>query len=337
MTSLIDRESHMNFQGGFQEELSLDRASLEYSGSGMGDLRPAALSVISENADNVLDLRYQSYEILAGKPPIANLPHTYADNKETQTLVVTLKDCEQNIAVDLYYTAFQSYNVITRWAVIKNEGSKSTALTKAMSASLNLPSINMDFVHLHGAWAREFNLEKMPISHCTQSISSFKGASGHQHNPFAAFAAKDCTETNGEVYGVSLVYSGNFLIESDVDANEALRVNAGINDRAFKWNLAPGENFSTPEAVLVYSANGFGELSRSYHDLYRKHLCRGIWRDEPRPVLVNTWEAVYFDFDHERLMSVAKNAAELGIELFVLDDGWFGERYSTQARWVTGM
>jgi len=184
----------------------------------------------------------------------------------------------------------------------------------------------MDFIHLHGAWGREFNLEKMPISHCTQSISSFKGASGHQHNPFAAFATKNCSETNGEVYGVSLVYSGNFLIESDVDANDDLRVNVGINDRAFQWNLAAGESFSSPEAVLVYSNNGFGELSRTYHDLYRKHLCRGIWRDRPRPVLVNTWEAVYFDFDHERLMSVAESAAQLGIELYVLDDGWFGKR-----------
>ena len=324
---LILRESRSSCSGGENAEPPADRTAYEYPAAGRADLRPAALSVEYGDGDNVADLFYRSYRILSGKPGIKGLPHTYAESeKEAETLRVTLRDPVKNLRVDLFYSVFQGLNAVSRWTEIKNEGGADATLKKVMSVSLGLPDIDRDFIHLHGTWAGEFNPEKVPCAHCTQSVSSFRGASGPEHNPFAAFASQGCTETEGEVFGISLVYSGNFVIESEGDPCDRLRVNAGINPRAFSWRIGPGETFESPEAVLVRSGHGFGEMSRTYHDLYRKHLCRGKWRDLPRPVLLNTWEAFYFDFDRSRLLNLAKSAAELGVELFVLDDGWFGHR-----------
>ncbi|MEQ8196519.1 MAG: alpha-galactosidase, partial [Clostridiaceae bacterium] len=183
-----------------------------------------------------------------------------------------------------------------------------------------------DFLHLHGAWAKERNVERRPLLNGTQSIESRRGASGHQHNPFIALLSKDATEDHGDAYGFSLVYSGNFLAQAEVDQYETTRVSIGINPFDFTWLLEQGESFQTPEAVLVYSSNGLGGMSRTYHKLYRTRLCRGKFRDKTRPVLVNNWEATYFDFNAEKIESIAKAGNELGIELFVLDDGWFGKR-----------
>lgn len=325
--ALILRESRASCRGEEDAELPADRAAFEYPASGRSDLRPAAFSVLYGDGDNVADLFYSSYRILAGKPGIKGLPHTYAESdKEAETLCVTLKDPVKNLRVELFYSVFQGLNAVSRWVEVKNEGGSSVTLKKVMSASLSLPDLDRDFIHLHGAWAGEFLPEKVPCSHCTQSVFSFRGASGPEHNPFAAFASRNCTETEGEVYGISLVYSGNFVIESDGDLCDRLRVNAGINPRAFSWLLEPGETFEAPETVLVRSSRGLGEMSRTYHDLYRRHLCRGKWRDLPRPALLNTWEAMYFNFDRDRLVKLAQSAAQLGVELFVLDDGWFGHR-----------
>lgn len=325
--ALLLRESRASCRGKEDAELPPDRAAFEYPASGRSGLRPAAFSVLYGDGDNVAELLYSSYRIIPGKPGIRGLPHTYSESdKKAETLCVTLKDPVKNLRVELFYSVFQGLNAVSRWAEVKNEGVSSVTLKKVMSASLSLPDLDRDFIHLHGAWGGEFLPEKVPCSHCTQSVSSFLGASGAEHNPFAAFASRGCTETAGEVYGISLVYSGNFVIESDGDFCDRLRVNAGINPRAFSWRLEPGETFEAPEAVLVRSGRGLGEMSRTYHDLYRRHLCRGRWRDLPRPALLNTWEAVYFKFNRDRLMELAKSAAQLGIELFVLDDGWFGHR-----------
>lgn len=325
--ALVQRGSRESFCSEKEEELPADRAAYEYPAGGRSDLRPAAFSVLYGDGDNVADLFYGSYRILPGKPGIKGLPHTYAETeREAETLCVALKDPVKNLRVDLFYSVFEGLNAISRWVEVKNEGGCAVTLKKVMSMSLSLPDIDRDMIHLHGAWAGEFTPEKVPCAHCTQSISSFRGASGPEHNPFAAFASRGCTETEGEVFGVSLVYSGNFLIESDGDVCDCLRVSAGINPRSFSWRLEPGESFEAPETVLVRSGHGLGAMSRAYHDLYRRHLCRGKWRDLPRPALLNTWEAVYFDFNRDRLVKLAESAAELGVELFVLDDGWFGRR-----------
>lgn len=304
----------------------LDHVPLEFSGAGMADLRPSAVSVQWEDGDNVADLRYKSHRILAGKPAPQGLPHIYTEQEEeAQTLVVTLAD-EKGLEAELYYTVFRDSDALVRRTVLRNAGSQTVTVLRVMSASLDLTESRMELVHLHGSWAREFTRERLPVGHGEQRIGSFCGASGHQHNPFLAVVTPDCTETAGEAYGCSFVYSGNFCMETNVDASDRLRINAGLSDRAFRWPLAAGESFETPEAVLVYSGSGLGEMSRTYHKLYRSRVSRGYWRDRPRPVLLNTWEGVYFDFNCDKLLRIAKAAAQEGIELFVIDDGWFGHR-----------
>ncbi len=304
----------------------LDHVPLEYSGAGMEDLRPPALSVQWDDGDNIADLRYKSHRVVSGKPSPAGLPHVYTeDEREAQTLIVTLAD-SKGLEADLYYTVLEGSDAVIRRAVIRNGGTRGVSLLRVMSASEDLPDCRMELIHLHGCWAREFQTERLPVGHCEQRIGSFRGASGHQHNPFAAVVSPDCTETEGEAYGFSLIYSGNFCLETDVDAEDRLRVSIGLSDHAFRWPLAPGESFETPEAVLVYSGSGLGRMSRTYHRLYAERVCRGYWRDRPRPVLLNTWEGVYFDFNRQKLLRLAKAAAGNGVELFVVDDGWFGHR-----------
>lgn len=322
-----DRASFWAIQADAPDGFSADTAPLECSGAGGADLRLPSIAVTSADGDNVCDLRYDSYELLPGKPDLPGLPHVYLNpGDEAETLRLTLRDGKTGLCVDLYYTAYAFSEAISRWTVVRNEGAQALTLTRVMSASLAFPGMDYDFIHLHGAWAREFHMERSPIPHGEMAISSFRGASSHLHNPFAALVSKDAAETQGEVYGLSLIYSGNFRIETEVDAFDALRLNAGINDRGFAWQLCPGQSFCAPEAVLVYSGAGLSEMSKTYHHLYRRNLARGKYRDRPRPILLNSWEGVYMDFDAEKLLAMARSAAELGIEMFVLDDGWFGAR-----------
>src|SRR5664280_1137097 len=198
----------------------------------------------------------------------------------------------------------------------------------AMSAALDLPDSEWDLVHLSGAWARERHVRTRRLEVGSQAIGSLRGASGHQHNPFLLLKRASTTEGSGEAYGLSLVYSGNFLAEAEVDPFETTRLRIGINPEGFSWSLDPGAEFCTPEAILVYSEAGLGALSDAYHGLYRDRLARGVWRDAPRPIVINNWEATYYDFDEAKLLEIATAAQELGIEVFVLDDGWFGRRDS---------
>ena len=195
-----------------------------------------------------------------------------------------------------------------------------------MSASLDLPDSAWEFVHLSGTWARERHVVATPLRPGRQSVSSTRGSSSHQQNPFLVLSRPATTEEHGEAYGFSLVYSGNFLAEAEVDPFGGTRVRLGIDPETFAWGLEPGAEFATPEAVLVYSDAGLAALSDAYHRLYRERLARGPWRDRPRPVLINNWEGTYFDFDEAKLLAIATVARDLGIELFVLDDGWFGKR-----------
>jgi alpha-galactosidase len=197
-----------------------------------------------------------------------------------------------------------------------------------MSATLDLPDSDWDLVHLSGAWARECEVRTRRLEAGSQSIGSLRGASGHQHNPFLLLRRGSTTEESGEAYGMGLVYSGNFLAEAEVDSFDTTRLRIGINPEGFSWALEPGAEFCTPEAILVYSEAGLGALSDAFHGLYRDRLARGVWRDTPRPIVLNNWEATYFDFDEPRLLELAAAAQKLGIEMFVLDDGWFGRRDS---------
>lgn len=307
--------------------LTLDTLPQEYPSYGTSDFRTPAYSIQLENGTTITDLRYQSHKIMSGKPKLEGLPATYVESDdEAETLQITLIDEIIGLKVILSYTAFENYDAITRNVRFINCGSEDLKLLRALSMNIDFNNSNYDFMHLHGAWARERHIEKTPLLIGTQSIESRRGSSSHNQNPFIALLSKDATEENGEVYGFSLVYSGSFLAQAEVDQYKTARVSLGINPFDFSWLLKPNETFQTPEVVMVYSSNGLGEMSRTYHRLYRKRLCRGIYRDKTRPILVNNWEATYFDFNAEKIENIGKTAKELGIELFVLDDGWFGKR-----------
>ena len=237
-----------------------------------------------------------------------------------------MKDDLTGLVVELTYTAFRNFDAITRSARFINKGDKKITILNAMSASIDFMDAGYDMLQLSGAWARERHIEKRPLAPGTQSIESRRGASSHQQNPFMALITPGCTEFTGEAYGFSLVYSGNFLATCEVDQFSTTRAAIGINPYCFSWLLEPGESFQTPEAVLVYSAEGLSGMSDTYHRLYRNNLARGVHRDAPRPVLINNWEATYFAFDEEKLLEIAMAASAIGVELFVLDDGWFGVR-----------
>ena len=232
------------------------------------------------------------------------------------------------LTVELAYTIFADRPVVVRSALIRNDGAAAITVTGAMSLVLDLPDADWDLLQLSGGWARENHVVTRHLRPGRQSIGSDHGSSGHQHNPFIALQRPTTTETDGEVFGFSLVYSGNHLEEVEVGMFDTARVRLGISPNTFSWTLEPGDAFATPEAVLTYSNAGLGAMSDAFHALYRERLARGRWRDAPRPVLLNTWEAAYFDFDETRLLDIAAAARDLGIELFVLDDGWFGARDS---------
>ena len=270
---------------------------------------------------------YAGYKIEAGKPAIPGLPAVYTNNTDdADTLTITLKDDLTGVSVDLKYTVFNNCDVITRSAVINNGGNDEIKLLHTLSASVDFEEKDYDLLTLWGSWAQERRIEKAPLMHGMQSVGSRRGASSHQENPFMALMSKNATETAGEVYGFSLVYSGNFTAGCEVSQTDSARAFMGINPFNSGWILGEGESFYTPEAVMVYSGNGLGDMSRTYHKLYRENLCRGKYKNSHRPVLINNWEATYFDFNEEKILNIAKKAKEIGVELLVLDDGWFGKR-----------
>lgn len=310
-----------------EEGFTLDTLPQEYPAYGNADFRVPAYEIELENGTTITDLRFESYKILKGKPELAGLPSTYVENQdEAQTLEIIMLDSLISLKVVLSYTIFNVNNTITRSVRFINEGQTKLKLLRALSMNVDFNKNEYDFMQLSGAWARERHVERSGLNSGNKSIESRRGASGHQQNPFIALLSKDATEEQGEVYGFSLVYSGNFIAQAEVDQYHTTRVSMGINPFGFSWVLEPGKTFQTPEVVMVYSSEGIGKMSRTYHKLYRTRLCRGKFRDKVRPVLVNNWEATYFDFNDEKIEAIAKVGKELGIELFVLDDGWFGKR-----------
>ena len=303
--------------------------ALEVPVPGVGDWRIPALVVEAADGSTVLDLRYAGHRILAGKPDLAGLPSTYVEEPaEAETLEIDLDDAPTGLRATLRLTLFADRPVVARSMTLANRGATPLTVRCAMSSSLDLPDADWRLVTLSGAWARERHVQDRPLVPGRQSVGSLRGASGLEHNPFLALRREHTTEDAGEALGLSLVYSGSFLAEAEVEPLRTARLRIGIQPEGFAWRLEPGAAFTTPEAVLAWSGEGLGGLSEAFHSLYGSRLVRGPWRDRPRPVVINNWEGTFFDFDHDRLVAMAGKARDLGVELFVLDDGWFGHRDS---------
>lgn len=308
-------------------KLCMQYTKQEYPSYGTGDFRYPAFEIKQENGSKVSNFEYQRHSIYQGKKEIKPLPATYVeDNSEATSLEIELYDSLIHMKLLLTYTIFENLPVITRNAEFINQGINSVAITKAMSASIDLPDMNFEMLHLSGAWARERYVKNRKLEHGVQSIYSMRGASSLEHNPFLALKRPQTTEEMGEVYGFSLVYSGSFLAQVEVCTHDMTRVVMGIHPDNFEWHMKEGEAFQTPELVMVYSDQGINKMSQTYHKLYRTRLVRGAWRDMVRPVLLNNWEATYMDFNEEMILNIAAKAKSVGVELFVLDDGWFGSR-----------
>lgn len=306
---------------------SLDNIPQEYPAYGHTDFRQPAYQIKLEDGSTVSNLKYISHQIKKGKDKLEGLPATYVeDDNEADSLIVVLYDEKAKLKVELSYTVFKDYNVITRSARLINESKKNINIKRAFSAGVDFADFNFDLITSSGHWSRENHLNRRRLFPGIQSVESTRGASSAQHNPFLVLARPDVTEDQGEVYGFSLVYSGNFWAGVQVNTFEQTRALIGINPFDFNWLLKPGEGFQTPEVVMVYSDQGLNKMSQIYHKIYRERLVRGRYRDQNRPILVNNWEATYFDFDEEKLLEIAKEGKKLGLELFVLDDGWFGNR-----------
>ena len=306
-------------------DFSMDSQQCEYPVPMRSDFRSSAFEAVYDDA-LASDLEYQSYRIFAGKKKLEGLPSTYvSDASEADTLEIDLKDSYTGLTVTLSYTVWKNFDVICRHAVFKC-GSKPLSLRKVLSASIDFPHSRYKMMQLSGAHARERHAVIRNLVPGMQGVESRRGASSHQQNPFIALLSQNAGETEGEVFGFNLVYSGNFMAQVEVDQYGMSRVQMGISPYNFDWKLNDGESFCTPEVVMVRSENGLGGMSRTFHDLYRKNLCRGKWRDAERPVVINNWEATYFNFDVNKLFALADTATKEGVELFVLDDGWFGKR-----------
>lgn len=312
---------------GFEREYSNDTLPMEFPTYGNVDLRIPAFAAEYSDGSTVTKLDYAGHRIYCGKKKLQGLPAVYTEDEcEAQSLEIELHDKLTGLCVILQYTVFTDFDAITRSVKLINNGTEKIKIKNIMSASVDMQGSDYEMLHLWGAWGKERKIERNTLLHGRMEIDSKRGSSSHHHNPFVCMVGKNTTETMGDAYGMSLVYSGNFVAGAEVDAYNTTRAYIGINPFQFGYNLESGTEFQSPEAVLVYSSNGLGEMSRTYHKLYRTRLCRGKWRDKTRPVLVNNWEATYFDFNEEKILAIAEKAKEIGIDLVVLDDGWFGKR-----------
>ena len=311
---------------------SLEHLKQEFPEYGTTDFRHPAISLRQENGSRISELVFENYQILDGKKALEGLPATYTeDSAEAKTLLVTLFDPLIEVEVELSYTIFRDWPVLARSSKVTNRDSQTAYLESLASLSLDLPDADYDWLQLSGAWARERHIKTRRLQQGIQSIESARGISSPHHNPFVALKRPESTEFSGTVIGAALVYSGNFLIQAEVDTYDVTRLQLGINPFGFEWKLAPGESLSSPEALLVYSEAGLNGMSQTFHELFRRRLARGYWRERNRPVLINNWEATYFDISQEKLLALAEKAQEAGVELFVLDDGWFSKRTNDRA------
>lgn len=314
------------YDAGNDRTYSLDTLPLEYACDGVGDYRVTGAAAVHSDGSCALDLRYKSYRISKGKYSIKGLPAVYADENEAETLEIILKDKYSDIEVTLRYGVLPKLDIITRCASVANNTNEPVILTKAASLCLDIPHGEWEWVHFHGRHAMERLTERMPLCHGIQESSSTRGTSSHHQNPTVLLCSPDCTETSGSCIGAALMYSGSFQTKIQLDQMEQVRLVMGINPELFRWELKPSEVFDTPEVIMSYSAKGMEKLSHNFHKVIREHVCRGKYKLAERPVLINNWEATYFDFNEEKILKIAEQAASLGVDMLVLDDGWFGKR-----------
>lgn len=314
------------YAAGADRTYSLDALPQEFPTLGTGDYRNIALNIKGDNGVEGVNLLYKRHEIRKGKYALNGLPAVWAKEEEAQTLEIVLADEAAQVEVHLLYGVLEDVDVITRSVVIKNIGTGRVTIEKASAACLDFVSGDYDVLHFYGRHAMERNLERTALGHGTIAFGSRRGTSSHQYNPAVILAEHGATEDSGACYGMLMVYSGNFLCEAEKDQYEQTRLLMGLNDELFSYPLAAGETFTVPEVILSYSANGLSELSQQYHKCIRDHVCRSKYVHESRPVLINSWEAAYFDFTGDTIVDLAKEAASLGIDMVVMDDGWFGKR-----------
>lgn len=306
---------------------SLNTALLEVSSFGKGDYRAPALEVRFDDGSSILDLKYHAHEILEQKPLFEGLPSTRVNqHSKSETLVIHLKDTIQGVSVDLYYHIFEDIDCFSRQMVVKNTTESDMVLHKAMSLQLDFLDDDYEMISLNGTWIRERHIHRFPIQPGIFSVDSKKGVSSSDHNPFVILTRKHTTEEYGEAIGVGLIWSGDFLASVEVSPHHFTRLLIGLNDFDFEYQLKSQNQFITPEAIFSYTSNGLASLSHSFHDFIEQHIIAEKWRNHLRPIAINNWEATYFDFSEAKLLRLAKKAKQLGMELFVLDDGWFGKR-----------
>ncbi len=305
---------------------SLDSLPQEYSSFGTGDYRITSLRVQNQDGSQAAELRYAGYRVQKGKYDIPGLPAAYAQNEEAETLIIRLADAYSGLEAELYYGILEEMDIITRAVKITNYGKEDVILNKAASMNLDWEYGDFEWISFYGRHSMEMNFQREKIHHGIQAIGSVRGSSSHQYNPFAIVCEKGSNETMGSCYGFSFVYSGEFLIEAEKDQLDRTRLICGIHPDNFSWKLQNGDMLWLPEVIMTHSSSGTGKLSRNLHKVIREHICRGKWKNSRCPILINNWEATYFKFNGEKLTEIAKQAKQLGIELFALDDGWFGNR-----------
>ena len=313
--------------GNAREKVSfLDSFPMEYSFGGTGDFRESCIDIMTEEGQQGLELWYVSHSIYQGKKHLEGMPATWGETCDT--LEIVTKDAVTGIEAELSYSVFTDMDVITRSVRVRNTGEAPVWLNRVLSACIDMEAEDFELLTLHGSWARERHMQYRDIGYGSLVTESLRGESGHQDHPFLGLVSKDCTQTSGQAYAMHLVYSGNFLGKVQKNQFDRIRAVIGLHPEYFCWKLNSKESFQAPEAVLVYSQCGIGKMTRTFHDLYRTHLIRSEWKDRERPVLINNWEAPYFDFDTDKLLCIAREAAKAGIEMLVMDDGGFGHRDS---------
>lgn len=312
--------------------LCLSFARQEYPSYGTSDFRCPAFEIEQRNGSRISAFKFRSYEIIPGKPSLAPLPAaTMESDAEGETLILKLADDATDMTLYLFYTIYADLPILTRSAKFELNGGTPVTLTRALSMSLDLPDMAYEMMTFTGAWGRERSVRTRKLDHGVQANFSMRGSSSAEMNPFFILKRPETTEHQGEALGFNIVYSGSHLGQVECTSDGTTRVLTGIHPDNFSWRLTPGESFQTPEAILGYSGDGLNGLSRAFHDLIRTRIVRGVWRDRPRPILLNNWEATGMNFDEALILKIAEKAKDVGVELFVLDDGWFGARNDEHA------
>ena len=306
--------------------LGLEDVCLEMSSQGRGDIRDPFIEVTHADGSYTSDFLFDSSNFFQGKRSFKTLPGSYADDADVMELVITLKDARYDLTLELHYFVFHDYDVISRSATLINTSAEEISLERLMSLQLDFPRSDYVFSTFHGAWAREMKKHDLPVGICKMVNESTCGTSSNRANPFIMLSKKDTSEDRGECFGFNLIYSGNHYEAVEQNAFGKMRLVTGINPRSFRFHLAPGETFEAPEAVMTFSMEGFNGMSGNMHRFVRSCIVRGAWKNKPRPVLLNSWEAAYFNINEHKLLNLAKAGKAAGIELFVMDDGWFGTR-----------